>query len=62
MRLEDPVVAAEADTYERVALEQWLQTHTTSPVTRQLLGHELDVQNVWIRGFTILWQKGALDQ
>ncbi|DBB14921.1 TPA: hypothetical protein ACH3X3_004518 [Trebouxia sp. C0006] len=37
---EDSVVAADGDTYERIALEQWLQTQTTSPVTRQLLAHE----------------------
>ncbi len=55
------MIAADGHTYERAALEQWLQTYTTSPVTRQLLTHERVVQNVWIRGFAILWQEGALD-
>ena len=29
----DPVIAADGHTYERAAIQQWLQTHPTSPVT-----------------------------
>lgn len=35
--MEDPVVAADGTTYERRAIEVWLQNHTTSPKTNELL-------------------------
>ena len=35
----DPVVAADGHTYERAAIAAWLQSHTTSPVTKQPLPH-----------------------
>jgi hypothetical protein len=31
----DPVVAPDGHTYERVAIETWLQLKTTSPMTRE---------------------------
>ncbi len=35
----DPVIAADGHTYERAALQEWLQHHTTSPVTGATLEH-----------------------
>lgn len=32
--MEDPVVDAEGNTYERSAIETWIQNHNTSPITR----------------------------
>ena len=31
--MRDPVIAADGHTYERSAIEQWLETHNTSPTT-----------------------------
>ena len=33
--IKDPVFAPDFHTYERSALEQWLRTNPTSPMTRQ---------------------------
>jgi len=35
--MSDPVICADGITYERKAIEHWLQSHSTSPVTRQPL-------------------------
>ena len=32
----DPVMADDGNTYERVAIECWLETHDISPVTNEL--------------------------
>ena len=37
--MEDPVVAADGNTYERRAMEDWLQRNHTSPVTGHQLRH-----------------------
>jgi hypothetical protein len=36
-----PVVAADGVTYERDAIEEWLTTHDTSPMTNDPLEHKL---------------------
>ena len=46
----DPVVAADGRTYERAAMEEWLQQHDTSPVTGTKLRHLRLVPNVVARG------------
>lgn len=33
----DPVIAEDGHTYERYAIEQWLTTHITSPITREVI-------------------------
>ena len=45
----DPVIAADGHTYERAAILEWLQTHSTSPVTLQALPHTRLVPNVLVR-------------
>ena len=35
----DPVIAADGQTYERAAIEHWLQSHGTSPLSGQRLEH-----------------------
>ena len=35
----DPVIAANGNTYERTAMEDWLRHHTTSPSTGKALKH-----------------------
>ena len=46
---QDPVVAADGNTYERLHIENWLRTHHTSPVTSQPLPHKHLVPNLAIR-------------
>ncbi len=42
----DPVVAADGHTYERVAIQEWLDTgHLRSPMTNQLLSHTALIPN-----------------
>lgn len=47
--MSEPVVAADGHTYEKTALQEWLQQHNTSPVTGVTLAHTRLVPNVLIR-------------
>ena len=44
--LADPVIAADGRTYERAAMVEWLQHHSTSPVTGEELLHKRLVPNM----------------
>lgn len=46
----DPVMAADGHTYEREAIEQWLQTHDTSPKTNKKLENKKLLDNHDKRG------------
>mmetsp|Transcript_573 Transcript_573/g.816 ORF Transcript_573/g.816 Transcript_573/m.816 type:complete len:126 (+) Transcript_573:1-378(+) len=35
--MQDPVICSDGFSYERAAIEEWLQTHDVSPVTKQKL-------------------------
>lgn len=41
----DPVIAADGHTYDRHAVEHWLQQYDTSPVTGKALSHKRLVPN-----------------
>ena len=41
----DPYIAADGHTYERAAIEAWLQQHDTSPVSGEKLAHKRIVAN-----------------
>ena len=41
----DPVIAADGNTYERKEIEEWLETHDTSPLTNQRLEHQFLTTN-----------------
>lgn len=43
--MSDPVVAADGHTYERTALEHWLQTHDRSPKTNEHLFNKVMIPN-----------------
>ena len=47
--LMEPVIAADGHTYERSAIQNWLQDHNTSPVTGATLLHMHVVPNLVIR-------------
>ena len=53
--LVDPVIAADGFTYEREAIELWLQGHDTSPRTNQPLEHKLVIPNMMARQQVIAW-------
>lgn len=41
----DPVICADGHSYERSAIEQWLRSHDTSPVTNLRLTHTMLTPN-----------------
>ncbi|KAL3144209.1 hypothetical protein ABBQ32_003989 [Trebouxia sp. C0010 RCD-2024] len=47
--LQDPVILADGHTYERNAVEEWLQLRDTSPVTGAVLPHKRMLPNVLIK-------------
>ena len=46
----DPVMAADGTTYERRAIQQWLEQHDTSPLTGAKLDHLHLSPNILVRG------------
>ena len=48
----DPVIAADGHSYERSAIEIWLQKHDTSPVNSSVMPHKRIVPNISIRCLT----------
>ena len=51
---EDPVVAVDGHTYERVAIEQWLATGAgTSPKTNELLENEKLLPNKALKALIV---------
>ena len=56
--MQDPVIAGDGHTYERCAMEGWLQQHTTSPCTGEELSHLRLVPNVVIRSAIRAQQQG----
>ena len=47
--MNEPVIAADGYTYERAALQEWLQHSTMSPVTGQMMEHTSFLPNSAIR-------------
>ena len=47
--MEDPVVCADGHSYERSAIEKWLQTSNTSPLTGAVLESTLLIPCVIVR-------------
>jgi len=45
----DPVMGPDRQTYERSAIEQWLDTHCVSPVTRQVMMKTQLIPNIALR-------------
>ena len=45
----EPVIAADGHTYEKAAIETWLQQNSISPVTGDVLAHTRIVANVLIK-------------
>ncbi len=54
--MQDPVLAEDGVTYDRVHLQRWIQAGNGSPVTRQLLRVERLVSNRAVRDLIDLWK------
>lgn len=51
----DPVFAADGFTYERDAIERWMQAHGTSPRTNKPLEHTMVMPNMMARQMIATW-------
>ena len=55
--MRDPVITADGHTYERAAIESWMQTNNTSPLTGEPLEHRILTPNHIVRGLLRLRQE-----
>ena len=53
----DPVFTEDGQTYERAAIERWLSTNGTSPLTGKQLAHRNLTPNVMARGLCRRWRE-----
>ncbi|GBG66549.1 hypothetical protein CBR_g63131 [Chara braunii] len=60
--MEDPVVAADGYTYERIGIEGWFIKHQTSPMTNLKLPHKLLVPNHTLRSAIMEWKSAQAGQ
>ena len=54
--MSDPVMAADGHAYERTAIERWLATKSTSPLTGGELEHSILVPNHMLRRMIRDWE------
>ena len=59
--MQNPVVAADGMTYEKVAIERWLESHDSSPTTGETLDHKFVVPNHLVRGQIHRLTEGAAE-
>lgn len=52
--MNDPVVAADGQTYEREAIETWFRRHNRSPMTNQVIAPTL-LPNYTVRRLIASW-------
>ena len=55
--MDDPVVAADGHTYNRVDIENWLKEHDTSPLTHETLEHKMLIPNLDKRRQINAWRE-----
>ena len=55
--MDDPVFTSDGHTYERAAIEHWLQTHNTSPVTNDVLPNTSLTPNHGLRNAIEEWRQ-----
>jgi Mg-chelatase subunit ChlD len=54
----DPVIVGDGHTYERSAIEEWLKTRTTSPITNRRIDAASIAPNYALRGAIERWKAG----
>ena len=59
--MEDPIVIATGQTYERDAISQWLRTKQTDPISNARLSNKKLVPNFALRGMIVQWKEAHLD-
>jgi len=59
-RMCHPVLAADGYTYERYAIERWLQMHNTSPMTGAPLAHRYLTENFALKHLIAAYEAAAL--
>jgi hypothetical protein len=52
----DPVMCSDGHTYERSAIEKWLQANTTSPITSEGLDRSCMLPNITLRKAIDEWR------
>lgn len=57
--MEDPCVAADGYTYDRKAIETWLQENDKSPMTNMELPHKNIIPNYTILSAIMEWKSGG---
>jgi len=57
--MKEPVVAQDGQTYERSAIEQWLRTRNSSPLTGLPLSHKELTPNLLLRGMIRQWLEAS---
>jgi len=57
--MRDPVITADGHTYERSAIQSWMQTNVTSPLTGEPLEHHILTPNHIVRGLLRLRKEGS---
>ncbi|EOD39925.1 hypothetical protein EMIHUDRAFT_69894, partial [Emiliania huxleyi CCMP1516] len=55
--MSDPVMAADGHSYERSAIERWLATRSTSPMTGEALVHSFLAPNHMVRRQIREWEE-----
>ena len=55
--MEDPVVTASGQTYDRDAISQWLRTKQTDPVSNARLSNKKLVPNFALRVMIVQWKE-----
>ena len=55
--MDDPVVAADGHTYNRVDIEKWLKEHDTSPLDHEPLEHRMLIPNFTVRRQINAWRE-----
>ncbi|PNH12734.1 U-box domain-containing protein 52 [Tetrabaena socialis] len=60
--MDEPVVAADGYTYERLAIQEWVARSRTSPLTNMPLAHAQLVDNLTLRSAIKEWREQAAQQ
>jgi hypothetical protein len=55
--MDDPVVAADGHTYNRVDIENWLKHHNTSPHSNEEFDHKILTPNIAMRRQINAWRE-----
>jgi hypothetical protein len=55
--MKDPVICSDAHTYERSAIEKWLNTNNHSPITREIITNNILIPNIALRNIIQEFEK-----